>query len=45
MVEGFLVDWVEFPAEPERRLPASWLDDAAVAEELGRIQRNRARDT
>ena len=45
MVEGFLADWVEFPAEPERRLPASWLDDAAVAEELGRIQRNRARDT
>jgi hypothetical protein len=45
VVEGFLADWVEFPAEPERRLPASWLDDAAVAEELGRIERNRARDT
>jgi Domain of unknown function (DUF222) len=44
LVEGFLFDWSQAVPEPEVRVPASWLDDAAVAEELGRIQRNRARD-
>ncbi len=44
-LEGFLVDWVQTPAEPEFRLPVSWLGDAEVAAELGRIQRRRARET
>jgi hypothetical protein len=43
-VEGVLIDWVQSPVEPEWRLPVSWLDDAEVAAELGRIQRNRARE-
>jgi hypothetical protein len=44
-VEGFLVDWVAFQPEVEPLLPVSFLDDEHVAAELGRIQRNRARDT
>ena len=44
LVEGFLIDWAQSPSEPELRLPAAFLDDAGVAAELGRIQRNRARD-
>src|SRR4051794_15394091 len=44
-LEGFLVDWSQTMSEPELRLPASWLDEATVAEELGRIERNRARET
>jgi hypothetical protein len=43
-VEGFLVDWGQSPAEPEFRLPADWLSDEQVAAELGRIERDRARD-
>ena len=45
VVEGFLIDWAQIPSEPELRLPAAFLDDAGVAAELGRIQRNRARET
>jgi hypothetical protein len=44
-VEGVLIDWAQGPAGPEWRPPACWLDDAQVAAELGRIQRDRARDT
>ncbi len=41
---GLLIDWVESPSEPEMRLPAACLDEQDVAAELGRIQRNRARE-
>jgi Domain of unknown function (DUF222) len=44
-VEGIVLDWVRTQPEPDPRLPVSWLDDTDVAEELGRLQRNRARDT
>jgi hypothetical protein len=44
LVEGFLIDWVAAPVEPEFRLPAEWLDDAQVAAELGQLERRRARD-
>jgi len=44
-VEGLLIDWVAFQPESEPRPPVSCLDDEEVADELGRIQRNRARDT
>jgi hypothetical protein len=43
-VEGFVLDWVASQPESRPRLPASWLGDQEVADELGRIQRNRARD-
>ena len=45
VVEGVLIDWVATQPESEPRLPVEWLDDADVAAELGRLQRNRARDT
>ena len=45
LVEGFLIDWAQTPSEPDAPLPASWLSDAQVAEELGRIQASRARET
>src|SRR3954466_4419434 len=44
VVEGMLVDWVRPRPTPEPRLPVSWLSDEEKAEELQRIQRNRARD-
>src|SRR3954447_25581357 len=44
VVEGMLVDWVRTRPTPEPRLPVSWLSDEEKAEELQRIQRNRARD-
>jgi hypothetical protein len=44
-VEGFLIDWVRIQPEPDPRLPVSWLEAEEVADELGRIQRNRARET
>jgi hypothetical protein len=43
-VEGFLLDWVSTRPEPDPRPPAWTLDDEGVAAELGRLQRNRARD-
>jgi hypothetical protein len=43
LVEGFLIDWVANPAEPEFRLPVSWLGDAQVAAELEQIERAKAR--
>src|SRR4051812_5148174 len=44
VVEGMLVDWVRTRPTPEPRLPVSWLSDEEKAEELQRLQRNRARD-
>ncbi|MGY2080284.1 DUF222 domain-containing protein [Modestobacter sp. SYSU DS0657] len=45
VVEGVLLDWVvEHPVEPSR-LPAAWLSDEELAEELQRVQRRRAQDT
>src|SRR3954464_15300171 len=44
VVEGMLVDWVRTRPTPEPRLPVSWLSDEEKAEELQRIQPNRARD-
>jgi hypothetical protein len=44
LVEGFLIDWAQSPAEPDFRLPADWLDDTQVAAELAHIERRRARD-
>jgi hypothetical protein len=43
VVEGRLIDWAFVEPEPSAPLPVSWLDDAQVAEELGRIERSRAR--
>ncbi|TQN42756.1 uncharacterized protein DUF222 [Blastococcus colisei] len=43
-VEGLVGDWLRAQPESGPRLPVSWLDDEDVAAELGRIQRNRARD-
>src|SRR3954447_20850980 len=43
-VEGVVFDWVVSRPEPDPRVPVSWLGDQAVAGELIRIQRNRARD-
>src|SRR4051812_42142109 len=43
-VEGLLVDWVRTVPTPEPRLPVVWLSAEEKAEELQRIQRNRARD-
>src|SRR3954471_1977371 len=43
-VEGFLVDWVLTQPEPDPRPPVWSLDDGAVAAELARLQRNRAKD-
>ncbi|MDT0277135.1 HNH endonuclease signature motif containing protein [Blastococcus goldschmidtiae] len=45
VVEGVLIDWVRTQPEPDPRVPVSWLDDVQVAEELARIQRDRARQT
>ncbi|MGY1856798.1 DUF222 domain-containing protein [Modestobacter sp. SYSU DS0290] len=45
VVEGLVVDWtLEHPVEPSR-LPAAWLTDEGLAEELQRVQRRRAQDT
>ncbi|CAA9276456.1 MAG: hypothetical protein AVDCRST_MAG52-3558, partial [uncultured Blastococcus sp.] len=44
VVEDFLADWAASRAEPDFRLPVSGLGDREVAAELGRIQRNRARE-
>src|SRR3954452_12114010 len=44
VVEGMLVDWVRTRPTPEPRLPVSWLSEEEKAEELQRLQRNRARD-
>src|SRR5438270_13930825 len=44
VVEGMLVDWVRTRPTPEPRLPVSWLSDEEKAEELARLQANRARD-
>src|SRR4051794_30758116 len=44
VVEGMLVDWVRTRPTPEPRLPVSWLSPEEKAEELQRIQANRARD-
>ncbi|MGY2079390.1 DUF222 domain-containing protein [Modestobacter sp. SYSU DS0657] len=45
VVEGLVVDWtLEHPVEPSR-LPAAWLTDEELAEELQRVQRRRAQDT
>jgi hypothetical protein len=43
-VEGLLVDWALTLPEAATPLPAAWLDDAEVAAELARSQRNRARE-
>ena len=43
-VEGVVFDWVVSRPELDPRVPVSWLGDQAVAAELIRIQRNRARD-
>jgi hypothetical protein len=43
-VEGFLLDWVSTRPEPDPLPPVWSLDDKGVAAELGRLQRNRARD-
>ena len=39
------IDWVGAHPEAHLDVPAGWLDDAQVAAELGRIQRDRARQT
>ena len=44
VVEGMLVDWVRTRPTPEPRPPVAWLSPEEKAEELQRIQRNRARD-
>src|SRR3954447_25434147 len=44
VVEGMLVDWVRTRPTPEPRLPVSWLSAEERAEELQRLQANRARD-
>src|SRR6185503_8761454 len=44
LVGGVLVDWVRTEPTPEPRLPVAWLSAEEKAEELQRIQRNRARD-
>src|SRR5919205_1744112 len=44
VVEGALVDWVRTQPTPEPRPPVSWMSAEEKAEELQRIQRNRARD-
>src|SRR3954462_7897615 len=44
VVEGMLVDWVRTRPTPEPRLPVSWLSAEEKAEELQRLQANRARD-
>ncbi|MGY1747708.1 DUF222 domain-containing protein [Modestobacter sp. SYSU DS0511] len=45
VVEGLVLDWtLEHPVEPSR-LPAAWLSDEELAEELQRVQRRRAQDT
>ncbi|WRL66632.1 hypothetical protein U6N30_15275 [Blastococcus brunescens] len=43
-VEELLAGWLAVQPEPVSALPARLLDDERVAEELGRIQRNRARE-
>src|SRR4051812_31471005 len=44
VVEGMLLDWVRTRPTPEPRLPVSWLSPEEKAEELQRLQANRARD-
>ncbi|TKJ20512.1 HNH endonuclease signature motif containing protein [Blastococcus sp. CCUG 61487] len=43
-VESLLADWLAVLPESDARLPVSRLGAGEVAAELGRIQRNRARD-
>ncbi len=43
-MEEFLVDWVRTQPEPAPLPPVFALDDDELAAELGRLQRNRARD-
>jgi len=45
VMEGLLVDWVLTQRESDPRPPVWSLDDDGVAAELGRIERDRARDT
>src|SRR3954452_918928 len=45
LVEGVLVDWVRTRPTPEPRPPVEWMSAEEKAEELQRIQRNRARET
>ncbi|SOC49333.1 protein of unknown function [Blastococcus aggregatus] len=45
VVEGVVVDWVGARPEAHLDVPAEWLDDEQVAAELGRIERDRARQT
>ncbi|SDE52155.1 protein of unknown function [Blastococcus fimeti] len=45
VVEGVVIDWVTAQPEAHLDVPAEWLDDEQVAAELGRIQRDRARQT
>ncbi|MBN1092622.1 HNH endonuclease [Blastococcus sp. TML/M2B] len=45
VVEGVLIDWVGARPEAHLDLPAEWLTDEQVAGELGRIERDRARQT
>src|SRR3954453_9569677 len=45
VLEGMLVDWVRTRPTPEPRPPVSWMSAEEKAEELQRIQRNRARET
>jgi hypothetical protein len=44
VIEGMLVDWARVLPEPEALPPVFALDDEECAAELGRLQRNRARD-
>jgi hypothetical protein len=44
VVEGRLVDRVRTRPTPEPRLPVAWLPAEEKAEELQRLQRNRARN-
>jgi len=45
VVEGVVIDWVSAQPEAHLDLPADWLDDAQIAAELARIERDRARQT
>ena len=44
-VEGVVIDWVGAQPEAHLDVPAEWLTDEQVAAELGRIERDRARQT
>ena len=45
VVEGVVIDWVAAQPEAHLDLPVGLLDDEQVAAELGRIERDRARQT